>query len=489
MDVTAHANAERAPGVFRRSVSAPHGVLSALALIALSALLTDAFYRASGDHTSLFFLTAAVIVTWAWGPGCGALVVAAGSVFTFHLPLDPPARWEFDEGVAWARFAIFAILAIGFIALVYEVRATSRAVARHAKKLETVLELTPVGIAILDGAEAGSTAARVNPALADILGTRERTAVERDGDDYGFRAAGRPVPEEALPMHVAAASRRPSDRLALDLEREGRTIHLMAQAAPLLEDDGHVQGVVATYVDVTEEREREAQLVRANHAKDEFLGMVSHELKTPLTIISGNAEVLLRVLRNPGDDIRNALLDISAACRQLLHNVENLLAISRLGDGLLQLESVALRPLIARVIDQHRRFAPAISLQCPDVVALAVPAAVERVMDNLLFNAQKYGPPDALIEVAVDAVDGELKVVVADRGFGLLGGEVEAMFEPFYRSPRTSAATGGMGLGLSVCKRMVNSMGGRMWARNREAGGSEFGFSLLRAGHDDANGE
>lgn len=290
-------------------------------------------------------------------------------------------------------------------------------------------------------------------------------------------------------MHVAAASRRPSDRLALDLEREGRTIHLMAQAAPLLEDDGHVQGVVATYVDVTEEREREAQLVRANHAKDEFLGMVSHELKTPLTIISGNAEVLLRVLPNPGDDIRNALLDISAACRQLLHNVENLLAISRLGDGLLQLESVALRPLIARVIDQHRRFAPAISLRCPDVVALAVPAAVERVVDNLLFNAQKYGPPDALIEVTVDAVDGELKVVVADRGFGLLDGEAEAMFEPFYRSPRTSAATGGMGLGLSVCKRMVNSMGGRMWARNREAGGSEFGFSLLRAGHDDAKGE
>jgi len=284
-------------------------------------------------------------------------------------------------------------------------------------------------------------------------------------------------------MHVAASSRRASNRQSLELERDGRTIHLVAQAAPLVEERGDVQGVVATYVDVTEERDREAQLVRANHAKDEFLGMVSHELKTPLTIISGNAEVLLRLLPDPGDDIRDALVDISTASRQLLHNVENLLAISRIGDGLREFEPVALRPLIARVIDKHRRFAPAISLRSDDVVALAVPEAVERVLDNLLFNAQKYGPPDAPIEVGVEAVDGELDVVVADRGFGLLDGEAEAMFEPFYRSPRTSAATGGMGLGLSVCKQMVSSMGGHMWARNRESGGSEFGFSLLRAGH------
>jgi two-component system sensor histidine kinase KdpD len=106
-------------------------------------------------------------------------------------------------------------------------------------------------------------------------------------------------------------------------------------------------------------------------------------------------------------------------------------------------------------------------------------ACLEQVLENLISNAEKYSPAHAPITVAVSRPPGEVQVRVLDGGGGI-GEESEAhrLFTPFYRSPEARERAEGLGIGLAVCKRLVEAHGGRMWARNRAEGGSEFGFAF-----------
>ena len=99
------------------------------------------------------------------------------------------------------------------------------------------------------------------------------------------------------------------------------------------------------------------------------------------------------------------------------------------------------------------------------------------LMQNLLSNADKYGGLPA-IEVVVENDDAEARVAVRDRGLGINGLAEEDLFAPFFRSKEAPKAAGGLGLGLPVCRRIAEAMGGRTWAKPREGGGSEFGFAL-----------
>jgi K+-sensing histidine kinase KdpD len=115
-------------------------------------------------------------------------------------------------------------------------------------------------------------------------------------------------------------------------------------------------------------------------------------------------------------------------------------------------------------------------------IALGVPTYVELACGNLLGNADKYSPPDAAIEVVVSSdAKGRPQVLVLDSGPGIEADEVHELFKPFYRSRRTSGNVKGIGVGLSVSKRVIEAQGGRIWARPRDEGGAEFGFSLRPA--------
>ena len=103
---------------------------------------------------------------------------------------------------------------------------------------------------------------------------------------------------------------------------------------------------------------------------------------------------------------------------------------------------------------------------------------VEQVVRNLLSNAAKYGGDADRILVVVDATDEEASVRVLDEGPGFSAEEAENLFELFYRSPSTARKASGAGIGLFVCRRLVEAMSGRMWARPRPTGGAEFGFVL-----------
>src|SRR6185369_16560777 len=103
---------------------------------------------------------------------------------------------------------------------------------------------------------------------------------------------------------------------------------------------------------------------------------------------------------------------------------------------------------------------------------------LDLILENLLGNALKYSPRESPIEVTIGATDIEAQVAVLDRGIGLEDADPEQLFSAFYRSEPARNHTAGLGIGLAACKRVVESLGGRVWARAREGGGSEFGFAL-----------
>jgi signal transduction histidine kinase len=227
---------------------------------------------------------------------------------------------------------------------------------------------------------------------------------------------------------------------------------------------------------------RAQELARANAAKDEFLGLVSHELKTPITTIYGNAEVLeRRGTTLPAEVQAGAILDIRVESERLHRIVDNLLVLARLERGQqLDVEPVLVRRVAQRIVADHKRRFPGrrVDLHASSVApALAVPEYIDQVLRNLLSNAEKYSPPDTSIDITFEIEGETFAVRVLDRGQGIPESELENVFTPFYRSPRTSAAPGA-GIGLAVCKRLIEAQSGTIWARPREGGGTEFGFAL-----------
>jgi two-component system, OmpR family, sensor histidine kinase KdpD len=163
--------------------------------------------------------------------------------------------------------------------------------------------------------------------------------------------------------------------------------------------------------------------------------------------------------------------------------VENLLVLSRLELG----QQVATEPVLAqRVIGklasafkQRRPGRPLevkIDEQMPPVAA--EPHYLEHVLRNLLTNADKYSASDTTIEIEARIEGEEAEIVILDRGPGIAPEETETIFERFYRSDRTSGQAAGIGLGLTVCKRLMEAQAGRVWARPREGGGLEAGITM-----------
>ncbi|MBI2912450.1 MAG: PAS domain S-box protein [Chloroflexi bacterium] len=232
------------------------------------------------------------------------------------------------------------------------------------------------------------------------------------------------------------------------------------------------------------------ELRKANEAKDEFLGIVSHELRSPLTAIYGGA----RMLRFRGDRLdeptRAGILDdIEQESDRLFRMVENLLALARTElAGEVKIEPVLLQRVIEKMAATFRQRRPRRRLHVltdGDLEPVAaLPTYVELVLRNLLSNADKYSPPDSRIIVRARRGAGQAEVSVLDRGPGVSPEEAPLIFERFYRSDQASRRAGGVGMGLTVCKRLIEAQAGRVWARRRRRGGLEVGFALPFYGQD-----
>ena len=230
--------------------------------------------------------------------------------------------------------------------------------------------------------------------------------------------------------------------------------------------------------DVTDARRREA-------IRETFVGVLSHELRTPVTTIYGGAKLLAREGSTLDEETRRSVFaDITEETERLHRLVEDVVALNRFGDnaGDIGAEPVLLQRVLPRVIASEEGRWPGVAFHAdiepnlPTVVA--DPTYVEQVFRNLLSNAAKYSGAGATIEVVAATGVDEVTVRILDDGPGFPAAETDRLFERFYRSPTTAASASGAGIGLFVSARLIAAMGGRIWARPRPEGGAEFGFAL-----------
>lgn len=216
-------------------------------------------------------------------------------------------------------------------------------------------------------------------------------------------------------------------------------------------------------------------------ARDQFLSVAAHELRTPITSISGFAELLRRELNSSGDPERvGRYVDrLIASGGRLGALVEDMLDVSRirLGQLPLRLETVDLAGLVRRVVssyqeqagrERHELVTKIPSGPCPVV---ADEDRLEQVLTNLLDNAVKYAPEGGEVRIALASGDGAVRLSVSDSGIGLPSADLESIFRPFGRAENAVAGNlPGLGLGLFICRNIVERHGGRIWAESAGQG-------------------
>jgi two-component system sensor histidine kinase KdpD len=221
------------------------------------------------------------------------------------------------------------------------------------------------------------------------------------------------------------------------------------------------------------------ELEKASSAKDEFLGLVSHELRTPITIIVGNAALLDRGdLVITGVEKAEMLHGIHDNAARLQILIENLLMLARDASAShSDDEPLSVPRIIEKMVRKQEAVVPGrqivLDMRGDGGIVLGNPVFMEQIILNLLTNAEKYSPQEEPIDVSMAAAGEEVRIVVGDRGKGIPPGEIETIFTPFYRAKGVGSAPG-LGVGLTVCKRLVERMSGRVWAQPRDGGGTEF---------------
>ena len=252
----------------------------------------------------------------------------------------------------------------------------------------------------------------------------------------------------------------------------------------------HLLEVLANQIALALERARLAEEAQQAHVSVEtermrnaILSSVSHDLRTPLATITGAASGLLDEKDQIGPAARHELAQsIYDEANRLDRLVRNLLDMTRLESGAVQLQKewhpfeeivgAALTRLESRLNGHHVRtnFQPDLPLVPLDGVLM------EQVVINLLENALKYAPPSTAIELSATGSDRELVFEIADRGPGIPHGDEQRIFDKFYRAG--PAREGGVGLGLTICRGIIEAHGGRIWVEKRPGGGALFRFTL-----------
>lgn len=298
-------------------------------------------------------------------------------------------------------------------------------------------------------------------------------------------------------------------RGALHVARSGQR-DFSARESEVLSGVASQIGIALENLELINEANQAATLRQLNQMKSEFIVRASHELRTPVTAIKGYVETLLRPdMGLSRSEERQLLEDINDVSDRLIRLVQDLLNVSRLESGRLVIknERLALHPLMQKVARRHARQSGRHQLKLrieKDVREVVGDSdRIEDILDNLVSNAIKYSPKGGTITIRAAnqssstgsrVTDGEngtdlvlegrnwVTISVHDQGIGVPAEELPRLFQQFYQvSPILGVRTGGIGVGLYICKSYVEAMGGKIWAESQEGKGSTFCFTLPAA--------
>ncbi|MPZ23752.1 MAG: GAF domain-containing protein [Dehalococcoidia bacterium] len=291
-----------------------------------------------------------------------------------------------------------------------------------------------------------------------------------------------PVPSDLGSLVNIATSETVSTEATI--ARAGGQATLLVTASPVNTDDGARLGSVWVLRDVTEERERRENLEDLNRQKDEFLTLVSHELKTPLTTVLGYAHVLQRQFAGISEDTDFAFSELVSEANRMSSMINALLELSRIQSARLRerldLDYVDLNGLVQGRVARRRQRDPRkrIALELPTterLEALGDHQRLEQVLDNLLDNAVRYNTAGGRILIRLARADDEAVISIADDGPGVPIEEKDFIFEPYSRGMRHES---GLGLGLYISREIVQAHDGKIWLDSEPGYGSAFHVAL-----------
>lgn len=349
-------------------------------------------------------------------------------------------------------------------------------------RLHTILENAPSGIIYVE-AESGRVI--VNPAARERIG--RPLAPEAGRPQYVGQICqpdGEPLALEELPSSTALQGHATRSVELLIVRPDGRRIPILVNAAPVRDHDGRVTAAVVVYEDISSLKELE-------RLREEWTTIIAHDLRQPVTVITGYAGILARLAQQhpaPAEE-KTGTQHILSSAHQLNRMISDLLDVSRLEAGRLDLQRqrVDLPALVHQVVERTAevtRGHPVRVSVLGDVPPVeADPGRIEQVLGNLLSNAAKYGYPEKEILVEVERHEGEVKMAVTNQGLGIAREDLPGVFDRFHRTRQAEAGpVGGLGLGLFLAKGLVEAHGGRIWVESTPGESTTFRFTLSPAG-------
>src|SRR6266571_4049566 len=356
----------------------------------------------------------------------------------------------------------------------------AQSLVKEQERLAAIFQHSAEGILTVD------TALRIidfNPAMERLTGWRENEVLgrfyyevlrpkDRLGNELGM--------QDSLILQAFAGQTVVNREIVISA-RDGQLFDVSVAASCVRSSKGEPTSGILTVRDITRERQQEEQ-------RSTFISVISHELQTPIAIIKGYASTLARADATfDKESLRNRLRTVEEEADRLNKLVGNLLYASRIQAGGLQMELMPLdlSNLVQKVTHRLQVKSPGVTVKVDLPSNLPTVMAdrdrIEEVLENLLDNAVKYSPDKPLVTVVCRATGDEVIVSVSDAGMGIYLREQEQIFDRFYRVGNTmTRSLQGAGLGLYICRAIVEAHGGRIWVESALHQGSTFLFSLPR---------
>lgn len=314
---------------------------------------------------------------------------------------------------------------------------------------------------------------RFNQAFEQLTG---RSAQEMLGKNVDILIPAEQRADAMAKINRATAKGERWEVVEIPVQHIDGSIHILLwNSANLYSENGKtVIATIAQGQDITERK-------RVEQMKDEFIGLVSHELRTPMTVITGSLKTAISKGIS-GKDKQTLLENAIEGAAELSAILENLLELSRYQTGRLQIhrEAVVIPEIAQNVIERLKTRSEGHTFKTEFPKGLAPVEAdsvrVERIIYNLVENAIKYSPVSNEVKIFAQEKDSQVVVGVSDKGIGISKEDQDRIFEPFERLEK--AARQGLGLGLVVCKRLVEAQDGKVWVDSEPGKGSTFYFSL-----------